>query len=230
MQQRDRHYYSLEYLLFQLVKLCKSDADSLLIVSEEFISDILHHFAEKPHKAEDQTSLAFSSLVEELVRIAASVYLPPEAMRKIFSLLTVPGALQRRLLVGVCKLLIDASPVLSYNSTPIASSRQRPRISSGLSSDSGLDSSCSQSSTCPPQTAPHSSKVTTVKDADLDSSLTIVVRLRIESEIDEWSELLTLAQRGETLTIQANVKRGLKLSLANNNGTVAEAQTNLQVN
>ena len=230
MQQRDRHYYSLEYLLFQLVKLCKSDADSLLIVSEEFISDILHHFAEKPHKAEDRTSLAFSSLVEELVRIAASVYLPPEAMRKIFSLLTMPGALQRRLLVGVCNLLIDASPALSYNSTPIASSRQRPRISSGLSSDSGLDSSCSQSSTCPPPTAPHSSKVTTVKDADLDSSLTIVVRLRIESEIDEWSELLTLAQRGETLTIQANVKRGLKLSLANNNGTVAEAQTNLQVN
>ena len=69
-----------------------------------------------------------------------------------------------------------------------------------------------------------------MKDADLDSSLTIVVRLRIESEIDEWSELFTLAQRGETLTIQANVKRGLKLSLANNNGTVAEAQTNLQVN
>ena len=68
-----------------------------------------------------------------------------------------------------------------------------------------------------------------MKEADLDSSLTIVVRLLIQSEVDEWTELSTLAQRGETLTIQANVKRGLKLALANNNGTVAEAQTNLQV-
>ena len=71
--------------------------------------------------------------------------------------------------------------------------------------------------------------MTTVKEADLDSNLTIVVRLLIQSEVDEWTELSTLAQRGETLTVQANVKRGLKLTLANNNGTVAEAQTNLQV-
>ena len=118
---------------------------------------------------------------------------------------------------------------MAHNSTPIASSRQRPRISSGLSSDSGLDSSCSQSSACPPPTAPHSSRVTTVKEADLDNNHTIVVRLLIQSEVDEWTELSTLAQRGEPLTIQANVKRGLKLTLANNNGTVAEAQTNLQV-
>ena len=199
------------------------------MVSREFLPKILKSLGDNSLIKRDPIPLPIISLVEELICTAASEYLPPEALRKIFSLLATPGNLQKRLLPGVCKLLVDRSRDLSFNSTPIASSRQRPRISSGLSSDSGLDSSCSQSSACPPPTAPHSSRVTTVKEANLDSSLTIVVRLLIQSEVDEWTELSTLAQRGETLTIQANVKRGLKLTLANNNGTVAEAQTNVQV-
>ena len=229
LQDKRRDEYSLEYLLFRLVKLCTRNKDSLILVSREFLSKILNDLGETSSTIEDQVSLPIISLVEELIRKAASEYLPPEALRKIFSLLAVPGTQQQRLLPGICKLLVDRVGDTSHNSTPIASSRQRPRISSGFSSDSGLDSSCSQSSACPPPTAPHSSRVTTVREADLDSNLTIVVRLLIQSEVDEWTELSTLAQRGETLTVQANVKRGLKLTLANNNGTVAEAQTNLQV-
>ena len=229
LQDEKGNEYSLEYLLFRLVKLCSSDKESLLMVSREFLPKILKSLGDNSLIKRDPIPLPIISLVEELICTAASEYLPPEALRKIFSLLATPGNLQKRLLPGVCKLLVDRSRDLSFNSTPIASSRQRPRISSGLSSDSGLDSSCSQSSACPPPTAPHSSRVTTVKEANLDSSLTIVVRLLIQSEVDEWTELSTLAQRGETLTIQANVKRGLKLTLANNNGTVAEAQTNVQV-
>ena len=228
-QNKRKDEYSLEYLLFRLVKLCSCDKNSLLLVSREYLSKILNDLGDTAIMKEDQISLPIISLVEELLRTAASEYLPPEALRKLFSLLSTPGSLQQRLLPRICQLLVDRVGDASYNSTPIASSRQRPRISSGLSSDSGLDSSCSQSSACPLPTAPHSSRVTTVKEADLDSSLTIVVRLLIQSEVDEWTELSTLAQRGETLTIQANVKRGLKLTLANNNGTVAEAQTNLQV-
>ena len=229
LQDKRRDEYSLEYLLFRLVKLCTCDKDSLLLVSREFLSKILKELGDTSIRKENQISLPIISLVEELIRKAATEYLPPEALRKIFSLLAAPGTLQERLLPGISKLLMDRVGDMAHNSTPIASSRQRPRISSGLSSDSGLDSSCSQSSACPPPTAPHSSRVTTVKEADLDNNLTIVVRLLIQSEVDEWTELSTLAQRGETLTIQANVKRGLKLTLANNNGTVAEAQTNLQV-
>ena len=231
LQDKRRDEYSLEYLLFRLVKLCTCDKDSLLLVSREFLSNILNDLGDNSTVKEDQISLPIISLVEELIRKAASEYLPPEALRKMFSILAAPGtSQQRRLLPGISRLLVDRVGDTSHNSTPIASSRQRPRISSGLSSDSGLDSACSQSSACPPPTAPHSSRVTTVKEADLDSNLTIVVRLLIQSEVDEWTELSTLAQRGETLTVQANVKRGLKLTLANNNGTVAEAQTNLQVN
>ena len=229
LQDKKRDEYSLEYLLFRLIKLCTCDKDSLLLVSREFLSKILNDVGDPSIMAEDQISLPIILLVEELIREAASEYIPPEALRKMFSILASPGIQQQRLLPGISRLLVDRVGDTSHNSTPIASSRQRPRISSGLSSDSGLDSSCSQSSACPLPTAPHSSRVTTVKEADLDSNLTIVVRLLIQSEVDEWTELSTLAQRGETLTVQANVKRGLKLTLANNNGTVAEAQTNLQV-
>ena len=56
-----------------------------------------------------------------------------------------------------------------------------------------------------------------------------MLRIFFETDLDEWSELVSLEQRGESLAVQGNVRRGLKLTLSQANGTFAEAQTSLQV-
>ena len=126
----------------------------------------------------------------------------------------------------LCGLVAERAADITYPSTCLAAGR-RARLSSTLSSDSGLDSACSLSSLAPAPSLPLSSRALTVRDADLDSNITLVLRIIIDTDVDEWAEVLTLSQRGDTLTVWANLRRGLKLSISTPSGK-AEAQSSLQ--
>eukprot|EP00092_Neocalanus_flemingeri_P032520 GFUD01035369.1.p1 GENE.GFUD01035369.1~~GFUD01035369.1.p1 ORF type:complete len:2027 (+),score=668.98 GFUD01035369.1:647-6082(+) len=108
--------------------------------------------------------------------------------------------------------------------------RRRTRLSSNLSSDSGLDSNCSASSS---SLSLSNSRKYFIKDAseDLERDYTIVMRIKIvvaNSRNDEWVELVTVENRNESLGIHINLEKGLKLTLANWKGTYAAAETNFQ--
>ena len=169
--------YSLEYLLYRLAALCSRDAESLLLVAREFLHPFLQALFLAAEAAPEPELAPLSAIVEQLLSLAAGVFLCPDSLRTVFKFLARPNSLRPRLLPSLCSMLTCQAGHISLPSFPLTSASRRPRLSSNLSSDSGLeDSTCSQHSALGPVLALPNSRVQTIREAEMDRNLAVVLR------------------------------------------------------
>ena len=228
-EQPEDKLYMLEYLLFKLVKL-ELDTDTLLLLDETILGGMLDELFSIAQKGENSLLIPLSMLVSKLFGKLAKVFVSSLNIKKMFRFLANENCLRKTFFVDFPQVI--CARMLDYNlpSISIVSSKKRNRLSSNLSSDSGLDSNLSISSS-----SLHLSKSRKhfIKDPvdDLETDFTIVTRVKIDSSTlsDEWIELIEIENANQKLGISLSEKKGLKLSLSNSKGVFAAAETNFQV-
>ena len=230
----DEKIICLEYLLFKFSLLDLSDKtinkminDGLLISLFEYIESTAEQFGSEHEKLK-----AVTTFVMEAVGKASIYFLSPKIIKKMFELMNKKTSVQKLMFKLFTNVL--TSRVSDYNipSISIIGSKSRDRLSSTISSDSGLDSNISLSST---NLSLSSSRTLMIKDPvnDLEKDFTVLVRLRIDivspqHKDDFWVDLVKIENRCETLGVQVNLVKGLRLTLSNVKGTFAAAETNFQ--
>ena len=222
--------YTLEYLVYRLVRLRLVDQSSLAILNNGFLSNLLGQLFSLAVSTEDDSLVGLASLVLELVNSIAVAHITHNTIKNIFKFLANPNCLRLKFFHSLSDILLARMSDYNLPGISILTHRRRARLSSNLSSDSGLDSNCSASSS---SFSLSNSRKYFIKDAteDLERDYTIVMRIKIEvapSRNDEWVELVTVENRNESLGIHINLEKGLKLTLSNWKGTYAAAETNFQ--
>ena len=229
-EQPEEKLYMLEYLLFKLVKL-ELDTETLLLLDETILGGMLDELFNLAQKGENSLLIPLSMLVSKLFGKLAKVFVSSLNIKKMFRFLANENCLRKTFFIDFPQII--SARMLDYKlpSISIVTSNNRNRLSSNLSSDSGLDSNLSISSS-----SVHSSKSRKhfIKEPvdDLESDFTIITRVKIDSSTlsDEWVELIEIENANQKLGISLSEKKGLKLSLSNSSGCVfAAAETNFQV-
>ena len=223
--------YSLEYLLFKLEQVEMSTKALVTVVNDALLCPLLDLLFTLTASSPADPLSGLCSLTMKLVGKLSQTFLSPRTIKKIFRLLSHQNCLQSVMLKSFTSVLTARLADYNLPSISIVTSKARDRMSSSLSSDSGLDSSIS---ICSNHLSLSSSRKFFIKEPvdDLEREYTIILRIKIDvvssRSKDDWLELVKIENRSETLGIQVNLVKGLKMTLSNWKETYAAAETNFQ--
>ena len=221
--------FTMEYLLYKFSKLDLSDRETIRILNDGVITSLLDVILDWSLSSDQQQCQMVLVFIFQIISQVASKYLSPITIKKIFKLLNTKSSLQAPAYTLFTDLLMTRINDYHIPGVSIIGTKTRDRLSSTLSSDSGLDSNISLSSSSMPLS---SSRKYFIKDPvdDLEKDYTIILRIKIDvspnRSHDEWIELVSVENRHETLGVQVNLVKGLRMTLANAKGTFAAAETN----
>ena len=223
--------YSLEYLLFKLEQVELATKALVSLVNDSLVCPLLDLLASLATSSEADTLSGLCSLTMKLIGKLSRTFLGPRTIKKIFLHLSHENCLQPVMFRSFTSILSARQADYNLPGISIVTSKARDRMSSSLSSDSGLDSSLSISSN---NLSLSSSRKFYIKDPvdDLEKDFTIILRIKLDvvssRSKDDWLELVKIENRSETLGIQVNLVKGLKMTLSNWKETYAAAETNYQ--
>ena len=221
----------LEYLLYKFSLLDLSDKTVNKMINDGILSSLLDHIYSLSLRDRNLKLEGVTVFAMKIVEKVSMTYLAPLNIKKVFRLLNNRNNVQKLVFKLFTAVLVSRSGDYNIPSVSITGSRTRDRLSSAISSDSGLDSNLSLSSNT---LSLSSSRKILIRDAidDLEKDYTVILRLKIDvvanRSRDEWIDLIKVENRSETLGVQVNLVKGLRITLSNVKGTFAAAETNFQ--